>query len=73
MSRMFNEHDVFILQRALPDGTVPAGTRGVVLMVFGGSPCSYEVEFPDGHGGNLGAEITYTLTDDDMRPCDGSA
>ena len=61
---MFQEYDTFVLKRELP--SVPVGTVGVILMVFDGSPLSYEVEFPNGQGGNLGDEITYTLTEDFM-------
>ena len=67
---MFSEYDVFILRRELLDATVPVGTRGVVLLVLGGKPCSYEVEFPDGKGGNMGKEISYTITEDFMLRVD---
>ena len=60
-----SEYDVFVLNREIPG--VPVGTIGVVLMVLGGTPRSYEVEFPDNVGGNFGDEITYTLTEDFMN------
>ena len=65
---MFEEYDTFLLSKPLEDTTIPTGTRGVVLMVFGGEPTSYEVEFPDGNGGNLGKDISYTITADCMKP-----
>ena len=63
---MFNEYDTFRLRKELPDGTVTIGTMGVVLMVFEGPPLAYEVEFPDGTGGNLGSASTYTISPDFM-------
>jgi hypothetical protein len=65
---MFNEYDLFRLRKSLPNESIPIGTQGVVLMVFEGSPRAYEVEFPDGEGGNLGNAITYTITEDFMDP-----
>jgi len=65
---MFNEYETFRLSRELPDdNTIPVGTRGVVLMVLGGSPYEYEVEFPDGSGGNLGKSLTYTISEEFMK------
>jgi len=64
---VFKEHETFILCRPLADTTIPVNTCGVILMVLGGQPCSYEVEFPDGQGGNLGKEVTYTVTEDFLR------
>lgn len=64
---MFNDYDTFVLTRQTDDDSVPIGTIGVVLMVFGGNPCAYEVEFPNGKGGNLGFEVTYTLKEDSMQ------
>jgi hypothetical protein len=63
---VFNELDIFILSKSLRDGSVPLGTRGVVLMVFDAEPPAYEVEFPDGKGGNLGESPTYTITGEYM-------
>ena len=70
---MFQTYDVFKLVRPLEDSTVPVGATGVVLMVHGGTPCRYEVEFPDGNGGNRGQSITYTLTEEFMANADDSA
>ncbi len=64
----FNDYDTFILAKPLADPTVPVGTRGVVLMTLGGEPAVYEVEFPNGNGGNLGKDISYTITVDHMKP-----
>jgi hypothetical protein len=66
---MFNEYDTFRLSKPLADdATVPVGTRGVVLTVYGGCPCAYEVEFPNRDAGNIGKELTYAITDDFMGP-----
>jgi hypothetical protein len=66
---MFRQFEIFRLIKALPDGSVPIGTTGAVLEVFGGEPREYEVEFPDGNGGNLGRSITYTISEEFMLPC----
>ena len=69
MDHMFHDYDTFRLCRELPeDSTIPVGTVGVVLMVFGGTPCAYEVEFPDGKGGNLGGSVSYTISEEFMSP-----
>lgn len=65
---MFNEYDCFRLSKALPAESIPVGTAGVVLMVFGGPPREYEVEFSDGEGGNLGTRPTFTIGEEFMEP-----
>jgi len=65
---MFENYDCFRLTKALEDESVPLGTLGVVLMVFHKNPVAYEVEFPDDHGVNKGASMTYTITEDFMEP-----
>ena len=66
---MFNEHDCFVLTKAIPnESEVKVGMIGVILMVFGGDPCDYEVEFPDDNGYNIGSQITFTLSEDYMSP-----
>jgi hypothetical protein len=40
-------------------------------MVFDGTPRAYEVEFPDGRGGNLGRTLTFTITEDFMERVNG--
>jgi hypothetical protein len=65
---MFTEYASFRLKRKLPDESIPVGSRGVVMMVFQGNPRAYEVEFPDGKGGNLGRAFTYTITEEFMDP-----
>ncbi len=65
---MYKKYDTFILVKPLNDITVPVGSLGVVLLVLGGEPHSYEVEFPDGRGWNIGKEISYSITADSMRP-----
>jgi hypothetical protein len=64
---IYSEYDTFELAKELPDRSVPLGTQGVILMVLGGDPVAYEVEFPDEVGGNLGNSTTYTLTEDFFR------
>ena len=61
---IFKEYDCFRLTK--PFEEIPVGTRGVVLMVFADAQPEYEVEFPDGKGGNLGS--TFTLSEDYMTP-----
>ena len=63
---LFGQHDTFRLAKPIGGEPIPVGSHGVVLCVFGGNPCQYEVEFPDGHGGNLGRSMTYTITQDQM-------
>lgn len=65
---MFNEYDTFRLRRPIPQQSIPVGSLGVVLMVFDGDNCEYEVEFPDGKGGNLGSSPTHTIGEDFMDP-----
>lgn len=62
----FRKYEPFRLAKPLDDSTIPVMSRGVVLEVFGGSPCQYEVEFPDCEGGNLGNSLTYTISEDQM-------
>lgn len=67
---MFKEYDTFRLKRMITnDDSVPLGTIGVVLIVLNSFPRVYEVEFPDGKGGNLGKEVTYTVSEDFMEVC----
>ena len=64
----FEQYECFALSRSIPgDDSIAIGTVGVVLEIYGGSPCAYEVEFPDGRGGNLGAQTTYALTEELMQ------
>jgi Domain of unknown function (DUF4926) len=55
---MFKEYDCFRLRKALPNESLQVGTIGVILMVFDSPSRAYEVEFPDGTGGNLGTQLT---------------
>ena len=64
----FEIYDGFRLTMALPDEEIPVGTVGVVLMIHDGPRRAYEVEFPDGRGGNLGSSPTFTLFEDSMSP-----
>jgi hypothetical protein len=67
---MFREYDIFRLAKALPGENIPIGTVGVVLIEHGGTPPAFEVEFPDGAGGNLGSAMTYTVTGEFMVAAD---
>ena len=65
---MFKEYDCFVLMKEIPnEPNIKIGMRGVILMVFGGEPCAYEVEFVDTNGFNIGSEITFTLSEDYMQ------
>jgi hypothetical protein len=68
---MFHDGDTFRLAKPLPGEAIPVGTVGVVLMVFDDPSVAYEVEFPDGRGGNLGTALTFTVTEDYLDPADG--
>jgi hypothetical protein len=69
---MFKEFDSFRLSKPiLDDDTIPVGTRGFVLDIYGGDPCAYEVEFPNGAAGNLGKQSSLSLTEDFMAPDNG--
>jgi hypothetical protein len=59
---------MFRLKRPIEDAPIPVGARGAILDVYGGSPCAYEVEFPDGSGGNLNGTMTFAITEDFMEP-----
>ncbi len=63
----YTDYDTFILIKELPDNSVPLGTKGVILMVHGGEPAAYEIEFPSENGGNIGLLMTYTLTEEYFR------
>ena len=65
---MYQEHECFRLSKSLPTESIPVGTVGVVLMVFKGPPREYEVEFPDGRGGNRGTQPTFTIGEKFMEP-----
>ena len=67
---MFEMYDCFILTKKIPgaEDEIPVGYVGVVLMVYSHDPPTYEVEFVDKDGGNLGKEGTYTITEDYMKP-----
>ncbi len=65
---MFEEYDSFRLIKEIPGESLPEGITGVVVMVFISPERAYEVEFPDGKGGNQGSQPTFTLTEDFMAP-----
>jgi Domain of unknown function (DUF4926) len=60
---MFKEYERFRLRKPIVGEAIPVGTTGVVVMVFLKPSVAYEVEFPDGTGGNLGSKPTFTLTE----------
>jgi hypothetical protein len=63
---MYKDYDCFILIKKIPgDSFVEVGTRGTVLMTFSYSPPTYEVEFVERGGYNIG-NTTYTLTEEYM-------
>ena len=49
---MFEEHDVVILKRTIPEIPVPAGSVGTIVYVHHAEPAGYLVEFPDALGAN---------------------
>ena len=65
---MFQEYDCFVLSKLIPnENAIKKGTIGVVLMVLSDSPPTYEVEFVDEFGKNIGSSPTYTLVEDSMQ------
>jgi hypothetical protein len=65
---MFQEYDCFILTKDIPgEVELHQGTSGVVLMILGNDPPTYEVEFVNSMGNNMGYKFTYTLTEDFMQ------
>lgn len=63
---MLNEYDSVRLREKLPDGQVPVGSKGVVLMVYREPTLGYEVEFFDESGKALG---NFTTDDDHIEKC----
>lgn len=64
----FEQYSAFRLSKPIPDDdTVPVGHIGYILEIYGGEPCAYEVEFPDGKGCNSGKWPTRALTEDYME------
>ena len=55
---MLNELDSVILKMPLPEGSVPLGAHGVVLMVYHEPTIGYEVEFFDSSERSLGSFTT---------------
>lgn len=51
---MLEEYQVVILVRPEDDVPISVGTKGTVLMSYGGPPVSYEIEFLDQTGAFLG-------------------
>lgn len=63
------ELDVVQLLRPLPEGNLPAGTRGTVVMDYAkysdsGRPPAYEVEFADSDGNT---QALLTVSEDDLE------
>ena len=65
---MFAEYDCFRLRRPFANESIQVGTIGGVLIILSYVPPAYEVEFPDGGGGNLGSKITFTIDESYMEP-----
>ncbi len=67
----FKQFDRFKLSKPISqDDSIPIGCVGVILDIWNGSPRGYEVEFPDGSGGNIGRYPTFTLTEDFLESVD---
>ena len=49
MKEMFNELDVVVLKKPLPEATIPVSSVGTIVMVHDASAQAYEVEFFDDH------------------------
>jgi hypothetical protein len=64
---MFKQFDCFRLTKPIPNEPLAAsvGSVGVVLEVW---LDSYEVEFVDANGVNIGYPATFILTEDYMEP-----
>ena len=60
---MLSEYDVVRLRSATSAASVPVGTRGTVLIIYGDTPPAYEVEFVDKVGDSLG---TFTMQEGDL-------
>jgi hypothetical protein len=61
---MLEEFDSVRLRKALPEGDVPLGSTGAVVMVYRVPSIGYEVEFFDKSGRSLG---TYTTDEDHLE------
>jgi hypothetical protein len=55
---MLNELDSVILKKPLPEGAVPVGAHGVIVMVYLEPVLGYEVEFFDSSQRSLGSFTT---------------
>jgi len=61
---MFKEHETFKLKKPIEGLPLQVGSRGTVLIVHGGRPSVYEVEFMKG----IRTIAVVTLTEDLMQP-----
>jgi len=61
---MLRELDSVTLNQPLPEGVVPVGANGVVLIVYSQPVLGYEVEFFDSSHRSLG---TFTTNDDHIE------
>ncbi|MHC5083675.1 MAG: DUF4926 domain-containing protein [Planctomycetota bacterium] len=64
----FKEYDNFKLIKPIEGGDVPVNYIGVVLEVYVKPSIAYEVEFVDESGCNIGSQMTFTLTEEYMKP-----
>ncbi len=60
---MFQEYDVVRLRETSDTVTLPAGTKGTVLMIYPDTKNAYEVEFVDDAGNSLG---TFSVSETDL-------
>jgi len=58
------EYDTIVLKTPLDEGRIPAGTKGVILMVFESQSKAFEVEFVDAANNSLG---TFTVREEQIE------
>jgi hypothetical protein len=65
---MFNEYDIVILKKDIPEQKLSIGMRGTILLVFDEKslPRAYEVEFFDENGRSL---AVITVKEDLLKKC----
>jgi hypothetical protein len=47
------EYDIVSLLRPLPEHSLPAGSKGTIVLDYSSAPPEYEVEFVDSNGGTI--------------------
>lgn len=58
------EYDTIVLTAPIEEGRIPAGTRGVILMVFESPSRAFEVELVDASHKSLG---TFTVQEEQIE------